>query len=95
MANGGRRTGERTDKADGVDNAAFVACLSVPKSKRKPQPVLGPSVGISAVEASFTMPLEEGLKRERELFGECLRYPASAARGVACVLTEGLAIEDR
>ena len=38
-----------------------------------------PERAIRAVEASLSLPFESGLKRERELFDECLNSPESAA----------------
>ncbi|PKM29454.1 MAG: 3-hydroxyacyl-CoA dehydrogenase [Gammaproteobacteria bacterium HGW-Gammaproteobacteria-11] len=75
---GARRTGERTDKLDGVDNAAAVAAKRAEVSKKTPG-LFSPQRCVSAVEAAFTLPLAEGLKRERELFGECLVSPQRAA----------------
>lgn len=75
---GPRRTGERTDKLEGVDNAALVAAKRAEIEKKTPG-LFSPQRCVSAVEASFTLPLAEGLKRERELFGECLVSPQRAA----------------
>ena len=75
---GSRRTGERTDKLDGVDNAAAVAAKRAEVTKKTPG-LFSPQRCVSAVEAAFTLPLAEGLKRERELFGECLVSPQRAA----------------
>ena len=86
---GARRTGERTDKLDGVDNAALVAAKRAEVEKKTPG-LFSPQRCISAVEASFTMPLEDGLKRERELFGECLVSPQRSAL-VHAFFTERLA----
>ncbi|MFO7704410.1 MAG: 3-hydroxyacyl-CoA dehydrogenase NAD-binding domain-containing protein, partial [Halopseudomonas sp.] len=86
---GARRTGERTDKLDGVDNAALVAAKRAEIEKKSPG-LFSPQRCISAVEASFTLPLEQGLKRERELFGECLLSPQRSAL-VHAFFTERLA----
>lgn len=75
---GARRTGERTDKLEGVDNAAAVAAKRAEIEKKMPG-LFSPQRCVSAVEAAFTLPLEEGLKRERELFGECLVSPQRGA----------------
>ncbi|MAB42344.1 MAG: 3-hydroxyacyl-CoA dehydrogenase [Pseudomonadales bacterium] len=75
---GPRRTGERTDKLDGVDNAAAVAAKRAEIEKKMPG-LFSPQRCVSAVEAAFALPLAEGLKRERELFGECLVSPQRAA----------------
>ncbi|QJD59623.1 3-hydroxyacyl-CoA dehydrogenase [Pseudomonas sp. gcc21] len=75
---GARRTGERTDKLEGVDNAAAVAAKRAEIEKKTPG-LFSPQRCVSAVAAAFTLPLEEGLKRERELFGECLVSPQRGA----------------
>ncbi|WP_339666734.1 3-hydroxyacyl-CoA dehydrogenase NAD-binding domain-containing protein [uncultured Pseudomonas sp.] len=86
---GPRRTGERTDKLEGVDNAAAVAAKRAEIEKKMPG-LFSPQRCISAVEAAFTLPLDEGLKRERELFAECLVSPQRAAL-VHAFFTERLA----
>jgi 3-hydroxyacyl-CoA dehydrogenase len=86
---GARRTGERTDKLEGVDNAALVAAKRAEIEKKMPG-LFSPRRCISAVEASFTLPLEQGLARERELFGECLDSPQRSAL-VHAFFTERLA----
>jgi len=86
---GARRTGERTDKLEGVDNAAAVAAKRAEIEKKMPG-LFSPQRCISAVEAAFTLPLAEGLKRERELFAECLVSPQRAAL-VHAFFTERLA----
>ncbi|MBA6419020.1 3-hydroxyacyl-CoA dehydrogenase NAD-binding domain-containing protein [Pseudomonas sp. 5Ae-yellow] len=86
---GPRRTGERTDKLEGVDNAAAVAAKRAEIEKKMPG-LFSPQRCISAVEAAFTLPLAEGLKRERELFAECLVSPQRAAL-VHAFFTERLA----
>lgn len=75
---GPRRTGERTDKLEGVDNAAAVAAKRAEIEKKMPG-LFSPQRCVSAVEAAFALPLAEGLKRERELFAECLVSPQRAA----------------
>ena len=86
---GPRRTGERTDKLEGVDNAAAVAAKRAEIEKKMPG-LFSPQRCISAVEAAFTLPLAEGLKRERELFAECLVSPQRGAL-VHAFFTERLA----
>lgn len=86
---GPRRTGERTDKLEGVDNAALVAAKRAEIQKKTPA-LFSPPRCVSAVEASFTLPLAEGLERERELFMECLNSPQRAAL-VHAFFTERLA----
>jgi D-arabinose 1-dehydrogenase-like Zn-dependent alcohol dehydrogenase len=40
---------------------------------------LDPLVAVEAVEAAATLPFEEGLRRERELFMQCMASPQRAA----------------
>src|SRR5690606_27569190 len=75
---GARRTGEQTAALEGVDNAALVAAKHAEVAKRM-RGLFSPLRCVAAVEASFTLPLAEGLKRERELFTECLQSPQRAA----------------
>ncbi|MFN3579086.1 MAG: 3-hydroxyacyl-CoA dehydrogenase NAD-binding domain-containing protein [Pseudomonas sp.] len=86
---GARRTGERTDKLEGIDNAALVAAKRAEVEKKSPG-LFSPQRCISSVEAAFTLPLAEGLKRERELFSECLVSPQRGAL-VHAFFTERLA----
>ncbi len=46
---------------------------------RKTRGYFAPEKCIQAVEAAVAMPIEEGLKKERELFAECMANPQSKA----------------
>ncbi|WP_417539614.1 3-hydroxyacyl-CoA dehydrogenase NAD-binding domain-containing protein [Marinobacter sp.] len=45
---------------------------------KKARGLFSPFKCVDAVEAAFTLPFEEGLKRERELFKECMESPQRA-----------------
>jgi 3-hydroxyacyl-CoA dehydrogenase len=74
-----RRTCDRTDKL--LDRAANEAALASVQSRvlsRAPQ-LLAPRNAIEAVRVATTLPFEEGLKKEAELFRECLFSDQSQA----------------
>lgn len=71
---GPRRTGERQVQGD----ASLIAAKRVDVEKRMPGQ-FSPLRCIEAIEAATQLPLAEGLKRERELFQQCLESPQRAA----------------
>ncbi|WP_120994395.1 3-hydroxyacyl-CoA dehydrogenase NAD-binding domain-containing protein [Stutzerimonas urumqiensis] len=73
-----RRTGEQTLGLEGADNAELIAAKHAEVAKRM-RGLFSPLRCIAAVEAATQLPLAEGLKRERELFAECLQSPQRAA----------------
>src|SRR5690606_41261887 len=75
---GVRRTGEQRGGLEGADNAALIAAKHAEVVKRTPG-LFSPLRCIAAVDAATRLPLTEGLKRERELFLECLNSPQRAA----------------
>ncbi|QQN49264.1 3-hydroxyacyl-CoA dehydrogenase NAD-binding domain-containing protein [Stutzerimonas balearica] len=75
---GPRRTGEQTAGLEGADNAELIAAKHAEVAKRM-SGLFSPLRCIAAVEAATKLPLAEGLKRERELFAECLQSPQRAA----------------
>jgi len=75
---GPRRTGEHTAGLEGADNAELIAAKHAEVAKRM-RGLFSPLRCIAAVEAATKLPLAEGLKRERELFAECLQSPQRAA----------------
>ena len=75
---GPRRTGEQTQGLEGVDNEALIRAKHAEVAKRMPG-LFSPLRCIAAVEAATKLPLAEGLKRERELFAECLNSPQRGA----------------
>ncbi len=75
---GPRRSGEQTRGLEGVDNEALIRAKHAEVAKRMPG-LFSPLRCIAAVEAATRLPLAEGLKRERELFAECLQSQQRAA----------------
>ncbi len=73
-----RRSGEQTVGLEGADNAELIAAKHAEVAKRMPG-LFSPLRCVAAVEAATKLPLAEGLKRERELFVECLQSPQRAA----------------
>ncbi|WP_104098339.1 3-hydroxyacyl-CoA dehydrogenase NAD-binding domain-containing protein [Stutzerimonas kunmingensis] len=73
-----RRTGEQTQGLEGADNEALIRTKHAEVAKRMPG-LFSPLRCIAAVEAATKLPLAEGLKRERELFAECLNSPQRGA----------------
>ena len=74
---GPRRSGEQNDKLATADAGEVFAS----KRREVEQGMSGlfsPLRAIDAVEAAIRLPLREGLKRERELFLECLQSPQRA-----------------
>lgn len=80
LAEGGgpRRSGERTDKLRADDGVALFAAKRRELAETQPE-LFSPPRAIAAIEAATRLPLAEGLKRERELFEECLRSPQREA----------------
>ncbi|WP_374438414.1 3-hydroxyacyl-CoA dehydrogenase NAD-binding domain-containing protein [Pseudomonas panipatensis] len=75
---GPRRTGERQAHLPDEDCAALIAAKHAEVQKRQPG-LFSPLRCVAAVEAATRLPLAEGLKRERELFQECLASAQRAA----------------
>ncbi|AJE13654.1 3-hydroxyacyl-CoA dehydrogenase NAD-binding domain-containing protein [Stutzerimonas balearica] len=75
---GPRRTGEQSAGLEGADNAELIAAKHAEVAKRM-RGLFSPLRCVAAVEAATKLPLAEGLKRERELFAECLQSPQRAA----------------
>ncbi len=73
-----RRTGEQTRGLEGADNEALIRAKHAEVAKRMPG-LFSPLRCIAAVEAATQLPLADGLKRERELFAECLNSPQRGA----------------
>ncbi|MCJ0972281.1 3-hydroxyacyl-CoA dehydrogenase NAD-binding domain-containing protein [Pseudomonas sp. PS1] len=75
---GPRRSGEQTRGLEGVDNEALIRAKHAEVAKRMPG-LFSPLRCVAAVEVATKLPLAEGLKRERELFTECLNSPQRGA----------------
>lgn len=74
---GPRRTGEMTLDGDQFDQAFFDGFRK--KVAKQTRGYFAPERCIQCVEAAVSMPLAEGLKRERELFMECMGNPQARA----------------
>ena len=73
-----RKVRDMDDKIQGVDPAVFAAARKeLNKSKRG---FLAPQRCVDAVEAACTLPFDEGMKRERELFGTLITSDQSVAQ---------------
>jgi len=68
-----RRTGEQTNKIANTDMAIFDQFRAILNKKAKGQ--FSPFKCVDAIEAAVTMPLEEGVAREGELFDQCMNSP--------------------
>lgn len=73
-----RRVSQLNDKVQGVDSAVFDDYRK--KIERRAHGFFAPWRCIDAVEAACTLPFEDGLKRERELFLQCMESPQRAAQ---------------
>ena len=73
------KTRERNEKLS--DQKSNLAILAVAEDtvKKKARNLLAPQKAVEAVEAAVTLPFAEGLKKERELFTECLFSDQSKA----------------
>ena len=71
------RTRDLNDKLANADPAIFPAARDQARKKMRGQ--TAPLAAIDAVEAATKLAFADGLKREAELFGECLRSPQSKA----------------
>lgn len=67
-----RRTGEQTDKISADPELFEKFRTGIAKKARG---MIAPFKCIDAVEAAVTLPLKEGLERERELFNDCMNSP--------------------
>ena len=74
---GARRTGEMTIDGDKFGAEFFAGFRK--SIARQTRGYFAPERCVQCVEAAVSMPLEQGLKRERELFQECMRNPQSKA----------------
>ncbi len=69
---------QRNEKVTGIDPALFEAFRKGMEKKAKG--FFSPWRCVDAVEAACTLPFAEGLKRERELFMQCMESPQRAAQ---------------
>ncbi|MBC7191503.1 3-hydroxyacyl-CoA dehydrogenase NAD-binding domain-containing protein [Marinobacter sp.] len=72
-----RRVREREDRLAG-DRGSDIFARFRASVEKKAKGQFAPFRCVDAVEAAFTLPFEEGLKRERELFSQCMESPQRA-----------------
>ena len=70
-----RRSGEQTEKITNYDLDIFTVYRK--NLAKKARGMLAPFKCIDAIEAAVTLPLAQGLARERELFSQCLKSDQS------------------
>jgi 3-hydroxyacyl-CoA dehydrogenase len=73
-----RRTRDLNDKLGNATMNAMVVSAAREMVKKKARGLIAPMKAVDAVEAA-TLPFDEGLRREAELFRECLLSPQSRA----------------
>lgn len=81
LAKGGphRKTSERTEKLGDAEHNAQLFAMAREMAKKKGRGLMAPLKAIDAVEAATKLPFAEGLKKEAELFRECLFSDQSKA----------------
>ncbi|MGM0768090.1 MAG: 3-hydroxyacyl-CoA dehydrogenase NAD-binding domain-containing protein [Pseudomonadota bacterium] len=72
-----RRVRDRTDKID-TDKGSDVFEQFRAGLQKKARGLFSPFKCVDAVEAAFNLPFDDGMKRERELFTECMESPQRA-----------------
>src|SRR5262245_3078504 len=74
-----RKTRDQTAKLGSAAANAPILAVVREQVKRKARGLIAPSKAVDAVEAAVTLPFAEGIKREAELFHECLFSDQSKA----------------
>lgn len=74
-----RRTCDLTDKLGDEKTNAMIFAMARQMAAKKAKGMMSPLRAIDAVEAATKLPFDEGIKREGEIFTECLRSPESSA----------------
>jgi 3-hydroxyacyl-CoA dehydrogenase len=74
-----RRTRDLTDKLGTADDNAGIFAAAREASRKKQRNLIAPLAAIDAVEAATQLPFDEGVRREAELFQECLFSDQSKA----------------
>ena len=74
-----RRTRDREEKLRNIGDAAAIFGSARERARKTMRGQLAPLAAIDAVEAATKLPFEEGLKREAELFMQCLFSTQSKA----------------
>lgn len=81
VAKGGepRRTRDQQGKLGDEKTNAMVFAMARQMAQKQARGLMAPFKAIDAVEAATKLPFDEGVKRESELFMECLMSPQSKA----------------
>ena len=74
-----RRTCDLTAKLGSVSANAPILAIVREQVKKKARGLIAPSKAVDAIEAAIALPFAEGIKREAELFRECLFSDQSKA----------------
>jgi 3-hydroxyacyl-CoA dehydrogenase len=74
-----RRTRDRDEKLGSAEANAPILAAARANAKKKQRNMMAPQAAIDAVEAATTLPFDEGIRREAELFQECLFSEQSKA----------------
>ncbi|MBA4062597.1 MAG: 3-hydroxyacyl-CoA dehydrogenase [Isosphaera sp.] len=74
-----RRTRDLADKLGNSTMNAMVLAGARDLVRKKARGMLAPMKAVDAVEAAATLPFDDGIRREAELFRECLLSPQSRA----------------
>jgi 3-hydroxyacyl-CoA dehydrogenase len=74
-----RRTRDLNDKLGSADANAPIFAAARENARKKQRNLMAPLAAIDAVQAATELPFEEGVKREAELFQECLFSDQSKA----------------
>src|SRR5262249_43841351 len=74
-----RKTRDLTAKLGSASSNAPIFAIVRDQVKKKARGLMAPFKAVDAIEASVTLPFDEGIKREAELFRECLFSDQSKA----------------
>ena len=74
---GPRRSSERKEQIDKEENKKEIFENFKQTLQKKARGLFSPFKAVEAIEAAFTLPFDEGVKKERSLFHECLKSPQS------------------
>lgn len=72
-----RKTRDQRDKLGDEKTNTMIFAMAREMAKKQAKGMLAPFKAIDAVEAATKLPFDEGIKREAELFMECLTSPQS------------------
>jgi len=87
-----RRTRDRQEKLANADPAIFFGPRAEQAAQENGEGQTAPLAAIDAVEATTKLEFAHGLKREAELFDQCLRSPAVQKRSFICFFSRRRAV---